>query len=289
MSNTSAKSPSLVVTTVLSRSLRLAVILVIGVAGLMLLQTYRAMLHDSHVASSQKTSEKADERDPIAPEESIALSLLRPGAWSLGESNWSLGLTDLSAADDSRLQALGRPITHETKISTLEAKVLGWLKQVRPVVVDGCRVYNAVFGSVRIRVVSEKRGGRERLRLAQLIMRQGQSVQLLEASPAPTATEKPANDGHLLPLPAGVASLARRWDDNGLLACEIVGPTTRLEDALQSWSAAGWSSRKVHETEEAPPMFLLSRGGRTVHVCSLQTGKTKAAAYLLLSAGSNTN
>src|SRR5579871_2494518 len=240
-SKTSAAPPGarsgLTLSTLLARVLRVAVILVILAAGLMLLQTYHALWHDSSSASQQNALAKENtatlDLEAIGSDEGIPFAFLQPGAWSLGTSNWSLAVTDLSASgDDPRLQSLGRPLTNETRQSLLEQKVLVWLKQVRPKEVDGCRVYQTTMGSVRLRVITEKRGNSERLRFGQVILRQGKTLRLLEASPAPLSGGKQGWDGHLMPLPDGVGSLARRWNDSGQLSSELIGPVGNLEEVM---------------------------------------------------------
>jgi hypothetical protein len=272
---------------VLDRATRLAVMLVVAAAGLLLLQTYRALLHESPTAPKKSASEKAAAtafapgRD--AEVEKVPDAFLQPGAWSLGENNWSLAVADLSQAEgEARLQSLGRSVEDGTKPWSLEMIALDWLrlKRIQPVLVGGCRVYDIPLGSMRIRIVAEKQG-RERLRLAQIIWRQEGSMRLLEASPAPASTTQGAEAGHLLPLPAGVASVARRWNDAGQLSCEILGPAS-AEECLRDWVADGWTAEKIENSGSPFSLTILRSGKYAVCLHAVETGPRGSPAYLLL-------
>src|SRR5262249_34865985 len=92
--------PRLSAGAVLDRATWLAVMLIIVAAGLMLLRTYRAMLRESTAAPVEKrktVSGSIPDRDRNPQAEQIPETLLlQPGAWSLGESKWTLALIDLS-------------------------------------------------------------------------------------------------------------------------------------------------------------------------------------------------
>jgi hypothetical protein len=256
------------------KSLRLAVILVLVAAGLLLLQTFREMLHETPAAPPPATANRAD-ADVAMPD------FLQPGAWSLGGSNWTVALIDLASPDgEARLRSLGFRGTLDDKASSLEQQVLTWLKQSRPTVTDGCRVYDVSAGAIRLRAVTRTQGGSERLQLAQAMWRRGESMQMLEAVPAPSITSGGGNETHLLPLPAGVPSLARRWASSGALTCEILGPTTRGEAMLKEWADAGWSVIQPPDADASSPREL-RKGDRVVHFCSLPSGQG-SGDYLLL-------
>lgn len=276
--------------TLLSRATRLAVMLVIVAAGVMLVQTFRSLLHDAPAAPEQKApgqaSDTALESAPSLRLETLSDALLQPGAWSLGDSDWLLATTDISVSDaEAWLQSMGKPTTGETKPSTLEEKALVWLRQFRPATVGDCQVYNARIGSARVHAVTENRGGRERLRLAQLLWKQGNSARLLEASPAPATAASRKGDRHLLPLPAGVASLARRWDNAGRLFCEILGPASP-EQCLRVWSKAGWTAEKMPQTQGSFSLTVLHSGSNKVCLCVIEAGPAGSPPYLLLMAES---
>jgi hypothetical protein len=278
--------PRLTVGALLSRSLRAAVMLVLVAAGLMLVQTYRAMLHDA--TSSPATFPRPPQPDALA--DVLPTELLGPGAWSLGDSAWGVTLTALTdSAAQARLNSLGPAWTSQAAPSALEGKVLAWLRPSRPTLVGGCRVYDVRHGGVRLRAVTRPQGRKERLQLLQIVRKRGGgSPQLVEVSPAP-ATRPNKDEGHLLPLPAGVVSLARRWDDSGRLSGEVLGPTDRREECLQLWSNAGWTAREVRVADASSPVVDLSRDGQTIHVCSLPAGEKSSTTYLLLSAPRATN
>jgi hypothetical protein len=134
---------------------------------------------------------------------------------------------------------------------------------------------------VRVRAVTEKRAEGERLRLAQLTLRQGGSTQLFEATPATITGVSARKEKHLLPLPAGVASLARRWEESGGLSCEILGPAAAKE-CFQTWTAAGWTTDQLSGAEGTLPLVVLRKDGRVIQLCPVEAGLSGSLAYLLL-------
>lgn len=197
-----------------------------------------------------------------------------------------MAMLDLSGPDsEARLQSLGSRTMGEAKPSPLEEKLLVWLRKFRPEVVNGCRVYNARIGTVRVRAVTEKRGEHERPRLVQVLWRRGATTRLLEASPAPASSVQESRAGHLLPLPAGVASVARRFDESGRLSCEILGPAA-AKDCLREWSAAGWTTEKIGAEQGPISLVLLRKAGRVLQLFPVEAGPSGSPAYLLLMAPS---
>jgi hypothetical protein len=263
-------------TALFSKALRLAVMLVLVAVGLLLVQTFREMLHETPAAPALPAANR-----PITDVEPP--DFLQPGAWSLGDSSWTLTLTDpMSAEGGARLRSLGFRGEIKDKPSALEENALGWLKKSRPTIVEGCRVYDISAGVARIRAVTRTQRGGERLQMVQAIWQRGGSWQMLEAMPAPTLTSGDARGEHLLPLPSGVPSLARRWSSSGRLTCEILGPTNGLEQTLKAWSAAGWSEERSLEADAIPPLRVLRNGDQVVRLLSMQAGPQGAGDYLLL-------
>ena len=266
----------------LARALRAAVVLVILVMGLLLLQTYRAILHDAP-ARPVKVSETVAERQGGPQAETVPDFFLQPGAWSIGESSWAVTMVDLATAEgQARLQSLGFRGALDDKPSSLELTVLDWLHRSRPKIVDDCRVYEIAAGAVRIRAVTRTERGNERLQLVQGTWKRGGSSQMLEAMPAIGSGR--VDTEHLLPLPPGVPSLARRWSSAGMLTGEMLGPTTRLEENLKEWTAAGWSVEQGPQLDASSPLRVLRKGGRVVRLISLQGGPQGLGNYLLLMA-----
>jgi hypothetical protein len=283
-SNASATPASagsqLAVGTLLSRALRVAVMLALVAAGLMLVQTYRAMLHDTPTIPAPIS--RPPQPDSLA--DVLPTELLDPGAWSLGDSAWRVALTELTDPAEVRLSSLGPTWMSQAIPPPLERKVLAWLRSSHPTVVGGCRVYDVRAGGVRVRAVTRQQDQKERLQLAQIVWKRGGgSPQLVEVSLAPADRPKSA-ENHLLPLPPGVASLARRWDDSGRLSGEVLGPIDRREECLRLWSTAGWTAHQVRVADASYSLVELSRDGRTIHVCSLPAGEKSSSAYLLLTA-----
>jgi hypothetical protein len=216
--------------------------------------------------------------------EDLPAALLRPGAWSLGDSAWGVALLDLAdPAAAERLTSLGPVRTSDSARSALEAKALAWLRKSPPSRHGACRVYRFEAGDVRVRAVTRGQGEGERIQLAQVVWkRPGGTPQLLEIAPAPA--DRPTNgEGHLLPVSAGVASLARRWDGAGQLSCEILGPAAE-DECLRDWSAAGWTAERLPGTDAPLSLVVLRNGDRVVHLCSVPDGSRGRSAYLLLTA-----
>lgn len=269
----------------LDRATRLAIMVVLVAFGLMLLGTFREILHDSPTASGEKGARGVE----AAPPESQAVRaqttpdsfVFQPGVWSLGDSSWALFQRELSSpSDQERLTSLGSRMAVEPKPSPLEEKLLVWIHRLRPTVVDGYRVYNTSYSGCRVRLVTEKQAGRERLRLAQLVWTKGRSMQLLELSPAPDLGAHKSEALHLLPLPPGVASLARRWDLSDHLSCELLGPAS-VQQCLGAWSADGWTSEKI-ATDGPFAAVLLRQGERRIQLCHFESGQPDLSSYLLL-------
>lgn len=270
----------------LDRSSRLAVMLVIFAAGLMMLRTFRDMLRASPTAPVAKKAMVSGDTSPgrlaMPVPKALDPSLLQQGAWSLGDNSWVVSQIDLSeASGQARLRSLGSGTAIQGKPSKLEEKVVHWLGRYRPTVVEGCRVYEIPFGRVQVRLVLDPRGGRDRLRLAQLIYRRGGTAQMLEASPLPASAARNPSAGHLLPLPAGVATVARRWDGERL-NCELLGPAS-LQQCLSGWTAAGWTA-ETRQAEGPISHLVLGNGERRIQLYSLRAGQAGSPAYLLLTA-----
>jgi hypothetical protein len=261
-----------------SKAVRLALILAIAGVGLVLVQTYRELLHDSPAAPVQERKPPAAE----GPGELPSSTLLQPGAWSLGESSWALRLTDLTEApEEAMLPTLGYRGPIEGKASELEKRVLAWMRQARPTSVDGCSVYVRQLPGIRLRAVTRKQGNEERLQLVQALWSIGLRGQLLQACPAPLSGQRPSGDAHLLPVPAGTTSLARRWTATGELSCEVLGLNAlSLEDAVKEWSAAGWSPEPLPPGE--PSFRVVRKGSRLVQLWSLPGSKQPLSRCVLL-------
>ena len=191
----------------------------------------------------------------------------------------SLSLTTLAADKPASLPKNSRKAGAK---SPLEEKALTWLRHSRPSVVQGCRVYTRQLGPARVRAVTRLQDKSERLQLVQVVWPQaGGPPQLLEAVPGPTGDSK-GGALHLLPLPAGASSLARRWDEAGQLSAEVIVPTGAVESCLDAWREAGWSSQDLSAAGAPFVLHLLSRGEQKVYLCHLAAGKEKPGALLAI-------
>jgi hypothetical protein len=263
----------------LAHAVRLVLIVAIGLLGWTLVQTCRD-LFATPAAATASAPEAALQtaRDALPP-----LGELLPGGWSLGDSAWTCASRQVAAAEVMRcLQGHGEPVEVGSKPAELEKMVLGWLKKKarRRAAGTGLAVYETLVGSGRVRAVSQGAGTSERLRLVQVLSRAaGGTWTLLEVQPR-SQMRGPESGRHLLPLPGGVASAARRWDRQGLSA-ELIGPASSGELA-KFWREAGWSVERAG-TGGGPGQGLVCRkGDETVLVWKWGPAGAAANEYLLL-------
>lgn len=268
---------------IVGQSLRLAVMLVVIALGVMLVMTYREMLHEKPAPSTA-----APARSEVAADIPL-LSLLRPGGWVLGDNSWTVAVAYLSVpAHAARLQSLGQPRASDAAVTPLEDKLLNWLHRSRPQVVGNCRVYDFPAKATRVRAVTEGQGKKERLRLMQVIWRQGnRPPQLLQATPVPSGVKQGTSTEHLLPLPPRTTVLARRWEDSGTLSAEVIRCSAPWRECVRSWTDAGWSVHTLPSSDASGMPVLLSRGEHKLHLCPLQGGSAGTPVVLLVLAVSS--
>lgn len=251
----------------LDRAARLALVIAIGLCGWSLVRTARDLFAPMSAASPAAAGADADATELVA---------LLPGGWSFEDSTWTFRSGRVSPREAAeRMRALGESGGGGAGQATLERTVLEWLRRAtRPRREGALTVYEAARGGGQVRAVSEGTGDRERLRLVQLFQPEGdRDGELIEARPRLGAA-RAGGDLHLLPLPSGVASVARRWDEKGRLTGELVGPVSA--DRLAShWRSAGWS---VATGEK----LVCRRGRETVLAWKWGGPGGAAAEYLLL-------
>jgi hypothetical protein len=145
----------------------------------------------------------------------------------------------------------------------------------------GLTVSQMLLGASRVRVVSQGTGARERLRLVQMLSPAGAGQwTLLEVQPR-KETSAPGGGPHLLPLPSGVASAARRWDRQGGLSAELIGPASS-EQMAKSWREAGWSVERADRGGGPGQGLVCRKGDETVLVWKWGPAGAAANEYLLL-------
>jgi hypothetical protein len=258
---------------------RLGLIVAIGLLGWTLVQTCRDLFAVPAPAPAS-TSEAAPW---TAPDAIPDLGELLPGGWSLGEGDWTCASRPVAAVDVADcLQGRGQPVEPGPKPADLERTVLAWLKKRarRQAAGPGLTVYQTLLGKGRVRAVSEGSGTGERLRLVQMLSpaARGQWT-LFEVQPR-SQTRGREGGQHLLPLPSGVASAARRWDRQGLSA-ELVGPASS-GDLEKCWRQAGWSVERAGTSGGPGQGFVCRKGDETVLVWKWGPADAVAREYLLL-------
>jgi hypothetical protein len=266
----------------LARAMRLVLIVAIGLLGWTLVQTCRDLFATPAPAPAPAvTAEAAAPRK--APDALPELGELLPGGWSLGDSTWSCATRQVAAAEVARcLQGHGEPVESGRRPADLERMVLNWLKKMarRRAAQAGLTEYQTLLGSGRVRAVSQGSGTTERLRLVQMLNRAAGGQWILYEIQPRQETRGAEGGQHLLPLPSGVASAARRWDRHGLGA-ELVGPASSSALA-KSWRQAGWSVEQAG-TSGGPGQGLVCRkGDETVLVWKWGPAGAVANEYLLL-------
>jgi hypothetical protein len=267
-----AAEPRARLLTGLGHAVRLGLFIAIGLLGWSLVQTCRDLF-----ATAAPTS--VPEAAPQKPSADVpSLGELLPGGWALGASDWTCASRQVAAAEVAKcLQGYGEPVEAGTRPADLERAALNWLRKTarRRSAGSGLTVYEALLGTSRVRAVSQGFGTQERLRLAQLVgSAVGGQCPLYEVQPSKAARGLEGNK-HLLPLPGGVASAARRWDQQGGLSAEVVGPAASGELA-NSWRQAGWS------VERAGTGFVCRKGDEAVLVWKWGPAQAGANEYLLL-------
>jgi hypothetical protein len=261
----------------LGQAVRLALVIAIGLLGWTLAQTCRDLF------ATPAAAPPAEAAPRTAPDAPPSLAELLPGGWSLGEGAWTAACRQVGTEEVAGcLQGHGEPVETGPRPAALERTVLDLLKTKarRRAAGPGLTVYQMLQGANRVRVVSQGSGSSERLRLVQMLSpASGGQWTLFEIQPRREAVG-PDGGRHLLPLPSGVASAARRWDREGLGA-ELIGPASSSELA-KSWRQAGWSVKRAG-TSGGPGQGLVCRkGDETVLVWKWGPAGAAANEYLLL-------
>jgi hypothetical protein len=186
-------------------------------------------------------------RPPAVPTPDVDLStlaggLLPPGGWTFGESQLSVTLQECSAAEkQARLRSVGSPLPARPQ-SQEERQILDWVHRAarRPTKVENCQVYRLTVQRAEGRLVTDGDGDRERIRLGQLAWPAAEgtwAVVDLRPLAAPAGAQAAVD---MLPLPATVQALARRWDNRGRLVGEVILRAPPLDQLVESWRRAGW-------------------------------------------------
>jgi hypothetical protein len=263
-----------------SRSLRLALVVLIAWFGFSLVRTARDLFGSS--------SEPAPVRSTEAPLPG-GLEELLGGGWSFGDAGWLVRLDRRPASEAlASLHGEGEAPVAGSRVSQLEQALLRWLRMAgRPAPLGNLTVRSAQLKRRLVRAVTEGKGAGERLRLLQMAWPMaGGEWSFLEARPKPGARQGDAAQ-HLLPLPREATRVAQRWDRAGELSGELVGPTA-LGPLEETWRAAGWSVQPLPVEEMPGETRWYRRGDEAVLVVIFGKADSKAA-YLLLVPGAAVN
>ena len=244
-----APSPKWV--TIASLALKLAVAGLIVVAAWALVSAYRDVLPGRSTSDARSTA-------AAGPADSDGDWLLSSGGWSLGETPWQANRATLSTDEcDRRLTATGG-MSPDGPIHPMEAEVIGWLKRsaVAGPKRGSATDYKLTVNRTQFRGVVESTPAGERLRLGQVAWPgSGEDWELLELLPL---TGGVAASEPLLAVPAGAASVARRWSGDRVVA-EWIGPISPDANPADEWSKAGWERSPVAGAPIAAERF--TRGG----------------------------
>ncbi len=245
-----APSPKWV--SIASSALKLAVVGLIAIAAWALLSAYRDVLPGR--SSTPESRSTAGE----APAELDNDWLLSSGGWSMGETPWQANRSTLSADEcDRRLTVVGGNLS-DGPIHPMEAEVVGWLKRSAEAGPKrgSTTEYKLTVNRTRFRGVVESTSAGERLRLGQVAWPgSGADWELLELVPL---TGGVAASEPLLAVPAGAASVARRWSGDRVVA-EWIGPVSPDATPADYWAKAGWERSPVVGAPIAAERF--TRGG----------------------------
>jgi hypothetical protein len=268
----------------LAHAVRLALVIAIGLLGWALIQTGRDLL-----ATPAPAPEGEADLRPLTPparqEEAAVPSLgeLLPGGWSLGDSAWSCACRLVGVQEMAEcLRVYGEQVETGPRPAALERTVLQWLKTkarqraVRP----GLTEYQLLVGPGRLRAVSQGAGTGERLRLVQVLSPAGGQWKLVEVMPRKEAAGS-GGGRHLLPMPPGAPSAARRWDQQGGLGAELVGPASAAE-LTETWRQAGWSVERADPRGGPGQGLVCRKDGETILVWKWGPAGAGANEYVLL-------
>jgi hypothetical protein len=259
-------------------------LLVVGVclAGWQLLVLY----HDLFTTRPKHADPAPEAATPSGP----ALQLLQadfwaPGRWSVGDSSLVVQMVQGSSAEvQHRLQALGDTPPRIPRLSALESELLHSMRRLAEPAgrEQNYRIYRLQWNETVGRVVTEGEGNDERIRLGQLAWPESaHEWSLVELRPLPGSAGELSEGGHLLPLPAGSESLARRWTPSGRCVGELVGQAGRLEALVDDWQREGWEVQGGNVQTEWGRGVRCRKGNIWVQVWNF-TSRTPLEHYLLL-------
>lgn len=265
-------TPRSAVVTAVSWAVRIATITFVVLAGLLLIQSFRAVFDRTE---APPFTPQADPRDPttLFPR---SYSNLLEGSWTVAEGDWALSWRTTATPLTTELQTAAAP----GPPGNLERAVLGWLAAAGPSGKAAAGPDHVVqLASMRIEARTTGDGDARRLSAARLIRPSDDGRwTAIECEPIRGAKATAAT-ADLLPLPPGCTPLARRTDATGkpvaeLVACSATDPAWRSLLIERGWSIA-----------DLPPPDSGLRAGRdgcTIRVLSVNSLDLPLANHSLI-------
>lgn len=251
-------TPRSPVVTAVSWVVRLATMAFIVVAGLLLIQSFRAVFDRSE---PPPFSPQADPRDPASLLPRSYANFLE-GTWTVAEGDWALSWRTTASPPTASL-----PTDAPTgPKGELERTVLDWLVAVASPVGNSPGPDHVVqFPSMRVEARTRGEGDSRRLCAARLI-RPAADGRWTSIGCEPLRALSTGVSGELLPLPAGCRATARRTDANGTPIAELV-PCTPTDPTWRTLLRdRGWSLVDVPPPDAG---VRAVRGGRAIRILPL--------------------
>lgn len=268
------------------RSIRLSLILLIAWMGWGTIRTFSTLIRG--VPLTRQQAESGDGLAPLAAPQTVLGELPPDGPWTFQDDNSAVSTQDLPdlATVGDRLTAFEQDLARtlaRTELERLPALPLGerlgisrgskptspLLRAVRWSDRPGCRVYRLDSPRARLRIATNgSMGQNERFVGAALAVDLGAPASgwrtWVVSPPVKDASEPGESVSRflspsLLPLPAGVQPLARRWSLDGRLWLEVVDCSDAADLPLL-WQREGWTLEPSADRER----YLCRRGDQAV-------------------------
>jgi hypothetical protein len=260
------------------KAVRLVMILAILFCGWWLVDLYRNLFPSELLPVPTTPAPTEGFAGPAV----FATAALADGAWSVGDSGWSLKRVEVVPSDLPRhVEATGDAVPADWPVTPLEAELVALLRTAGATVREqSCvRVYSLMLRKAQVRVVTQPVSGFERVRLVQAVWTAPAGFNVFEMRPAPPSHGDRATPP-LLPLPAGVGVVARRWAGDGTLLAEFVGPVPGDAPDPSEWRDAGWTADGTTDADREVGLVTYAKGTHRVQVWKVSP--VGGTSYLLL-------
>lgn len=260
------------------KAVRLVMILAILFCGWWLVDLYRSLFPSELLPVPTTPAPTEGFAGPAV----FATAALADGSWSVGDSGWSLKRVEVAPADLPRyVDATGDPVPADRPLTPLETELVALLRTAGATVREqsGVRVYSLMLRKAQVRVATQPLAGFERVRLVQAVWTAPAGFNVFEMRPAPPSHGDRATPP-LLPLPAGMAVVARRWAGDGKLLAEFVGPVPGDAADPTEWRDAGWTPDRTTDADRDIGLVTYAKGPERVQVW--RVSPVGGTTYLLL-------